>query len=34
MLGGPGVDGFDLSSLLVATFGAVVFLAIVRAVRA
>lgn len=34
MLGGPGVDGFSLSSLLVATFGAVVFLAIVKAVRA
>jgi len=34
LLGGPDVSGFDLSSLLVATFGAVVFLAIVKAVRA
>jgi len=34
LLGGSGVSGFNLSSLIVAVVGAVVFLAIVRAVRA
>ena len=33
MFGGEGVNDFSLYSLLVATFGAVVLLAIVRAVR-
>lgn len=32
-LGGEGLTGFSLQSLLVATFGAVVLLAIVRAFR-
>ena len=32
-LGGEGMSGFSLQSLLVATFGAVVLLAIVRAFR-
>lgn len=32
-LGGEGVSGFSLQSLLVATFGAVVLLVIVRAFR-
>lgn len=34
MLGGAGVTTFSLYSLLVATFGAVVLLAVIRAVRA
>ncbi|HLL58233.1 MAG TPA: GlsB/YeaQ/YmgE family stress response membrane protein, partial [Rubrobacteraceae bacterium] len=32
LLGGPGVTGFNLTSLLVATFGSVVLLAIYRLV--
>lgn len=32
-LGGDGLSGFSLQSLLVATFGAIVLLAIVRAFR-
>lgn len=34
LFGGEGVSSFNLYSLLVATFGAVVLLAIIRAVRA
>lgn len=33
VLGGTGVDGFNIYSLIVAVFGAVVLLAIVKAVR-
>ena len=32
LLGGPGVTGFNLTSLLVATFGSVVLLAVYRLV--
>lgn len=31
MLGGPGVDGFNITSLIVAIFGSVVLLAIYKA---
>lgn len=33
VLGGTGVDGFNIYSLIVAVFGAVVLLAVVKAVR-
>lgn len=33
LLGGDGVNGFNIYSLIVAVFGAVVLLAIVKAVR-
>lgn len=32
LLGGPGVTGFDLTSVLVATFGSVILLAVYRLV--
>lgn len=33
LLGGPGVEQFDIYSLLVATLGAVILLAIVKAIK-
>lgn len=33
MLGGDGVDGFNLPSLVVATVGAFIFLAVLKAIR-
>ena len=34
LIGGDGMSGFNLYSILVATFGAVILLAVVKAVRA